>query len=288
MIETERTLSKNEAKVVLDLEWRGQKAVTSAELRQMLGASAGYARFFAHRLVEKGWLERVRPGLFQFIAAERGREGVGDTNPLATGALLASPYFYSFATACSHHALTEQVFAEIYLACGAGKRAVTIRGNRYVFARVPDRRFFGFEEVDVLGAKVQMATPERAVLDALDRPRLAGGIREVARIVGNAREKISWQALLHLLRRWDESAIVQRLGYLLDLHEVRLPPDVGAALRALVATGSKVHLGPRAEWGTGGRLVSPWGILENVPPKLLVEPARELRRARPFSKKRPP
>jgi hypothetical protein len=30
MIETERTLSKNEAKVVLDLEWRGQKAVTAA------------------------------------------------------------------------------------------------------------------------------------------------------------------------------------------------------------------------------------------------------------------
>ncbi len=90
MNETERTLSKNEAKVVLDLEWRGQKAVTAAELRSMLGGSEGYARFFAHRLVEKGWLERVRPGLFQLIPADRGREGIGDTNPLSTGAVASS------------------------------------------------------------------------------------------------------------------------------------------------------------------------------------------------------
>ncbi len=35
----ERTLSQNEAKVILDLEWRGQKTVTLADLRRLLGAS---------------------------------------------------------------------------------------------------------------------------------------------------------------------------------------------------------------------------------------------------------
>ncbi len=40
----ERTLSQNEAKVVLDLEWRNQKTVTLAELREALGASENYAR----------------------------------------------------------------------------------------------------------------------------------------------------------------------------------------------------------------------------------------------------
>ena len=32
----ERTLSETEAKVVLDLEWRNQKTITLAELRQAL------------------------------------------------------------------------------------------------------------------------------------------------------------------------------------------------------------------------------------------------------------
>ena len=277
-----RSLSKNEAKVVLDLEWRGQKAVTGAELRTMLGGSDGYARFLAHRLVEKGWLERVRPGLFQLIPADRGREGIGDTNPLSTGALLVAPYFYSFATACTHHGLTEQVFAEVYLACQATRRPATVRDIRYVFAHVPELHFFGFEKTEVLGSSVLMATPERALLDALDRPRFAGGIREVARIVANAAKRVSWEKLLDLAGRWNESAIVQRLGYLVDLHRIVLPPRVREPLQALVAPASKVHLGPRVEWGTGGRLVRPWGIIENVPRERLLEPER---RRQPFPKR---
>ena len=79
MAATDRTLSKNEAKIVLGLEWRAQKAVTAAEMRSILGASDGYARFVAHRLVKKGWLQRIRPGLFQLVPAERGPEGVSDT-----------------------------------------------------------------------------------------------------------------------------------------------------------------------------------------------------------------
>ena len=113
----ERTLSRTEAKVVLDLEWRNQKNITLVELRETLGASEGYTRKFAHGLVKKGWFERLRPGLFQLVPAARGREGVADTNPLAAGAALVSPYFYSFGTACTHHGLTEQVFSEVYLAC---------------------------------------------------------------------------------------------------------------------------------------------------------------------------
>ena len=248
----------------------------------MLRGSDGYARFFAHRLVEKGWLERVRPGLFQLIPADRGREGIGDTNPLSTGALLVAPYFYSFATACTHHGLTEQVFAEVYLACQATRRPVTIRGARYVFAHVPERHSFGFEKTEVLGSSVLMATPEYALLDALDRPRFAGGVREVARIVANAAKRVSWEKLLDLAGRWHELAIVQRLGHLVDLHRIDPPPHVREVLQGLVAPASKVHLGPRVEWGTGGRLNRPWGIIENVPRERLLEPER---RRQPFPKR---
>jgi hypothetical protein len=41
----ERTLSQNEAKVVLDLEWRNQRTVTLAELRE--ARRRGYARKLA-------------------------------------------------------------------------------------------------------------------------------------------------------------------------------------------------------------------------------------------------
>lgn len=275
----ERTLSQNEAKVILDLEWRGQKTVTLAQLRQALGSSESYARYLAHRLVKKGWLERLRPGLFQLIPAERGREAVADTNPLAAGAVLIAPYFFSFGTAGTHHGLTDQVFAELYLACRQHRRPETIRATRYVYVYVPEWRFFGFEETRVLGHLVQMATLERALLDAIDRPRHAGGIGEVSRIAARAATKVSWDALLHLAHRWGSSALVQRLGYFLDLHQAELATKVRGDLVALIRPRSKILLGSRRRWGTRGKLVRSWNVVENVPRDVLI-PKREKPRRR--------
>ena len=280
-----RTLSKREADVVLDLEWRNQKTVTLAALRDALGGSETYARKFAHGLVKKGWLERLRPGLFLLVPADRGREGVADTSPLMAGAALVAPYFYSFGTACTHHGLTEQAFAEVYLACQERRRPETIRDKRYVFVHVPGERFFAFSETAVLGHSVQMATVERALLDAIDRPRYAGGIGEVSRIVARAAGKVSLDAVLGLVRRWGSSALVQRLGYFLDLHAAPLPDHVRAALLELVHPQSKIQLASRRQWGTTGKLVRSWNVLENVPRDVLVSREDRPRRRVVFVKK---
>lgn len=283
-----RSLSASESRLVLDLEWRDQKTVTLAELRALLGASESYARFLAHRLVRKGWLERLRPGLYRLIPASRGTEGIADTNPLTAGAALVDPYFFSFGTACTHHGLTEQLFAETYVACQARRSSVIVRDTRYVFVPVPRERFFGFAEVVVLGEAIQMATPERALADALDRPRYAGGLAEVSRMVSRAGGKISWDAMLTVLGRWNESALVQRLGYLLDLHGVAVPPDRRAALIALVRPTSKVVFGPRTRWGTEGKLVRPWNVIANVPEQELIEKGQLSRRRVSFGPPRSP
>lgn len=282
----ERSLSKNEAKVVLDLEWRSRTSVTLAELRQMLGASESYARFFAHKLVQKGWLERLRPGLFRLVPATRGREGVADANPLAVGAVLVSPYFFSFGTACTQHGLTEQVFAEVYIACQERRRPVVVHSRRYLFIEVPPPRFFGFTEQAVLGEPVQMATLERALLDALDRPQHAGGLGEVSRIVSRAAARISWPALLDLARRWRAAAVLQRLGFLLDLHAAEVPADARFELRALTQGASKIQLGPRAQWGHAGKLAQPWNVVENVPRDVLIASVDRGRRRVHFRPKR--
>jgi predicted transcriptional regulator of viral defense system len=274
----ERSLSTNEAKIILDLEWRGQKTVTLAELREALGASEGYARYLAHRLVAKRWLERLRPGLFQLVPADRGREGIADMHPLTAGAVLVAPYFFSFGTACTHHGLTEQVFAEIYIACQKRRRPQTIRGKRYVFVHVPEERFFGYREIAVLGQPIQMATLERALLDAIDRPQYAGGIGEVSRIVARAAPRIAWAELLELARRWGSSALVQRLGYFLDLHQATEPDDVRASLLGLIGTTSKIQLGSRRRWSTTGTLVRPWNVVENVPRDVLLSTTDKPRR----------
>jgi predicted transcriptional regulator of viral defense system len=280
----ERSLSRNESQVVLDLEWRGQKTVTLREIQTALGCSDSYARFMAYQLVKKGWLERLRPGIYQLVPAERGRDGVGDTNPLAAGAVLASPYFFSFGTACTHHGLTEQVFAEVYLVTRARRRPQRVRGKRYVFVAVSEQRFFGFAEIKILGASVRMAIAERALVDAIHRPRYAGGVGELSRITARAARRVSWDAVVRCLRRFDESALVQRLGYLLELTRVEVPQKTRAALHGLVRPRSKIPFGPRAKWGQHGPLCRDWNVIENVPREVLLAGDEQSQRRVTFTK----
>ena len=130
-----------------------------------------------------------------------------------------------------------------------------------------------------------MATTERAVLDAIDRPRHAGGIGEVSRIVARAANKVSWDALLELARKWDSSALVQRLGYFVDLHRVPVPDQVRAALLKLVRPQSKIQLASRRKWSTTGKLVRPWNVVENVPREVLISRDDKPRRRVVFAKK---
>jgi predicted transcriptional regulator of viral defense system len=132
-----------------------------------------------------------------------------------------------------------------------------------------------------------MATVERAVLDAIDRPRYTGGIGEVSRIVGRAAGKVSWNELAALARKWGSSALVQRLGYFVELHGVDVPDHVRAALLDLVRPKSKIQLGSRRRWGSSGKLVRPWNVIENVPRDVLLSNDEKSRRRVVFPKSEP-
>jgi predicted transcriptional regulator of viral defense system len=123
-----------------------------------------------------------------------------------------------------------------------------------------------------------MATVERAVLDAASRQRYAGGIGELSRIVRNAALQVSWPRLLDYAQRWRESAVVQRLGYLLDANAVPVDEKTRAQLHDLVRADNKIFLGDRKRWGASGKLVAEWGIIENVPRDVLIDRGEGQRR----------
>ncbi len=131
------------------------------------------------------------------------------------------------------------MFAEVYVACRHRRGPETIRGKWYVFVYVPEHRFFGFEETRVLEHLVQMATLERALLDAIDRPRYAGGIGEVSRIAATAATRVSWDSLLHLARRWGSSALVQRWNVVENVPPKVLIPKGEKPRRRVVLQGTQ-------------------------------------------------
>lgn len=268
-----RTLSPTESKLVMELEWEERKILSLQDIVAILHISYPQARHLAHTLERKQWLSRIAPGKYQFIPASRGREAVPDMNPLLVGSVLASPYYYSYATANHHYGFTAQVPATVYVVTTRAHRTVQLRGTTYRFVVVTPAKFFGYQPVRVLTAEVMMAEPEKALVDSLDKPRLAGGIIEVAAILHAARNNVSWEKVGDYALRMGSRALAQRVGYLADVLRLPFPAATREKLRSIIQHG-KTYLAPTTTWGMGGQYDPTWQIVVNVPREHLLSEAR--------------
>lgn len=266
-----RSLSPLESKLILHLEWEEQPTVTIQQAMSILNCSYNHARKILHGLTESRWLARITPGTYELIPAERGEHAFPDTNPLFIGSTLVEPYCFSFATAAFFHGLSTQASATVYIATTVrkGRRLRTVRGNTYRLVFQPAHKFFGAAEVDAYGSPVMMARPEKTVVDALDRPEYSGGLPEIVGMLTRGGAKLDWARLADYALRFRSQALVQRLGYLIDMLRLQMRTQVKD--RLLTGVGeSTTYLGRTSKWGTGGDYDATWRIVDNVPRRELV------------------
>lgn len=169
-----RPLPALESQLILRLEWEKQPIVTIEETMAILSVSYGHARQVLSRLARGRWLARIVPGKYELIPAERGDYAFPDTNPLFIGSALVQPNYFSFATAAFFHGLSTQAAATVYIATSTRCEGLLIvRDKEYRLVTQPAHKFFGASELDAYGSRVQMAEPEKTLLDCLDRPQYA-------------------------------------------------------------------------------------------------------------------
>jgi predicted transcriptional regulator of viral defense system len=266
-----RSLSSLESKLILHLEWERQPVVTIQEAMAILDRSYNQTRQVLHRLVRRRWLAPITAGKYELIPAERGEHAFPDTNPLFIGSTLVTPYYFSYATAAYFHGLSTQASATVYIATTAysGRRQRIVRGKTYRLVAQPAHKFFGEVEVEAYGSTVMMALPEKALLDALDRPTYAGGLPEIAAMLWRGKGQFDWDRLSEYALRMRSQSLVQRLGYLAD--QLRIPLEGRIRDRLLAAVGkSTPYLGRPGRWGTGGYYDATWCIVDNVPHQELL------------------
>lgn len=114
-----------------------------------------------------------------------------------------------------------------------------------------------------------MARPEKTVVDALDRPEYAGDVPEIAAMLHRGRGQLDWGRLADYALRFRSQALLQRLGYLTDLLDVRMGAELKEQLLAGVGE-STPYLGRTSRWGTGGDYDATWRIVDNVPRRELL------------------
>ena len=265
-----RSLSTQEARLVMQLEWDKQPVVTIPQAMKTLGVSYNHARQVLHRLARDRWLAQIVPGKYELIPAERGNHAFVDTNPLFIGSTLIEPYYFSFATAAFFHGLSTQASATVYVATTKGKsRQRLVRDKEYRFVIQPPRKFFGAIEVSAFGNKVVMAEPEKTVIDSLDQPAYAGGVPEVAAMLVNGKGRLNWKRLAEYALRYRAHALIQRLGYLAEALGLKL--DSGTRKVLLANIGKSItYLGAPSQWKQGGQYDSAWQIVDNIPRRELL------------------
>ena len=265
-----RNLSKQEASFVLELEWRGQRIVSRSEVIETKNGDAKAADKLIRSLCKKNWLERIGAGKYMLIPAERGSEGVADMNTLLLGSLITSPYYFSYATANSFHNVSSQARREVFIACRSKLKPKLIREFVFRFIYLVRKKFFGYVETEVFGAKVMMADLEKAVVDSVDKPHYAGGIAEVASVIVRASRRCDWEKLVAYALKMDSVALVQRLGYLINCVSIEIPSDMEKKMKRKIKIYSRTYLGDVRKWGTKGTLDGEWQLFVNVPREHII------------------
>jgi len=263
---TIRSLSRLEAKLILRLEWDKQHVVTAEDVMRILDISPDHARQVLHRLARDRWLALITPGKYELIPADRGEYAFTDSNPLFIGSVLVSPYYFSFATAAYFHGLSTQAALTVYIATTQDKpRQMLVRNKEYRLVRQPLHKFFGWTEISAYGSQVNMAQPEKTILDCLDRPGFSGDIPEIAAMLAHGSSKLDWGKLADYAACFKSQVVVQRLGYLLDVLDIPIEGVIQEKLFVALGSKSKCYLGQPGRWGIGGNYHPVWRVVDNIP-----------------------
>jgi len=260
-----RSLSKNEARLMSRLEFERQSLISTDEARETLRTSREYAAFVLDSLVRKGWLSRVRAGLFQMVPAASGGFPRRDWFVLLQA--FRTPYYLSFLSAAYLLGLSPQrpwLAQVVTPRLVRGGYASTEQGVQQVALGEP--RFFGFAEMEREGLTINIAEPAKAVVDCLHHVDKAGGTLEVVRIVARGVEQVPHGKLVDYAIRMKNRALTQRLGYLTDTLGPGLAKTARSRLLRYASSRQGHHsfLGSVKTFGTKGEYNRTWGITDNV------------------------
>lgn len=254
-----RTLGPNETRLMLSLVEENRDIVSATEVIELLGSEAT-ARSVIRNLLRKGWLTRLVGGRYMVLPPSHGPENMGENNVLALASAAVEPSYVGWWSAASFHGMTTQRPRMTTVAVLKQRDSVTIEGHPVRFVRVSERKFFGFTDFEIYGRTVRLSTPAKTVVDCIDRPALAGGPSEIARIVFGASRSIDSAHLVADALRMQSQSLLQRLGFLADLVRWDLPEADRARLRAAIAPSTRSTFGRKERRPSDIGYVGDWGL----------------------------
>jgi predicted transcriptional regulator of viral defense system len=217
-------------------------------------------------LVRRGWLARVRQGLYLVLPLEAlpGTPSSAE-DPWVVAAEAFAPCYIGGWSAAEHWEFTEQIFRSTFVVTAASlrHRRQTLLGADFQLVSAPTHRVRSVAP-NVWRARVRVAVsnPARTIADALASPDWVGGVRPLTHVLRSYRESRHFRSaeLLRELEGLGRGAAWKRLGY---LAETLWPEDADIAARAhFHRSAGVIRLDPAIP--SRGRLNKRWGLWVNT------------------------
>ncbi len=235
-----------------------------AQAAAAIGLDVDRTRKLLAYLARRGWLARVRRGLYVAVPLDARRPGEWVEDAWVVAARVFNPCYIGGWSACEHWDLTEQIFRTVLVVTArrVREREPVIQGTSFRVTVRSEENLFGTTPVWRGQVRVQVSDPTRTVVDIFDDPSLGGGMRNVADVLHEYlhSEHRDDELLVAYGDRLGNRAVFKRFGFVLE-HVGVNAPDLIAACHARRSSGL-VALDPSID--AKGRIVRRWGIRANV------------------------
>ncbi|MBX9693910.1 MAG: hypothetical protein K2Z81_16100 [Cyanobacteria bacterium] len=259
-----RPLSAKTSQIILTAEEENRHILSVADFVEFYSITPSYARKMISELVNNGWLARVGKGQYQLLPARTGLDPYPTGDKFTVACQRFPESFIAFGSAAEYHGLTTQLFQSVMLINTTRSGEQFIGNVRALIIKVNAENHIGCQPV-TRGPNVSVATIERTVLDAIDRPDLCGGISDLPEIIERARGRLNIQALMTLLPTYRSKSLVSKVGWFLETFEYEVPPQVEKQMLDWSAGVKSYLVSPRTP---GANLVTmyskKWGLSINA------------------------
>lgn len=200
---------------------RGTKGTVSVgDAARILNIASTDAAKMLSRWSKKGWMSRIRRGLYVSVPLESRTADVLLEDPWLITDRLFSPCYIGGWSAAEYFNLTEQIFSTIVVMTvqKPRDRRPVIKGTAFMLRTVSKKAMFGLKPVWRGQVKILVSDPARTILDMLTDPVFGGGIRSVkSMLIQYMRsDNKNLEQLIAYGERLGNGAVFKRLGFLLE------------------------------------------------------------------------
>jgi predicted transcriptional regulator of viral defense system len=260
---TTKTLGPQAAHLITTLYDEDRVTFRLKDIQRILGLNDVSARNFIRKLVDRGVVTRLRPGLFILVPFELGKETEYAGNPLVLARELANgnDYYLSHGTAMEIHGMVTQPQFVIHVATPKKRRTIHVMGTEFQFIPCKSEWLFGLINHWVTKQeKVVVSDLERTAIDGLRQPKHCGGVSEVGKGIWMRREAIQVNRLIGYALKLGVGAVIRRLGYMMELYEIGSQADRKILLQHLSDTYVRLDPTLPAE----GKFIRKWRLQLNL------------------------